>query len=759
MAVRNPSQAGPVTPLRLSTVVAGPPGPPGKDGAAGGATGPTGPKGDAGATGATGAQGPPGNNGTNGSNGAAGATGATGPAGPGAQPLGPDSAWTGDYYVAPTSGSDANAGTSSGAALKTYRRLAQILGTVEPTLTTKLQIHFTEPHTDSTDPVYLNPRLAAGGSCFLGGTPVSLATGTFGTVTQKSLTATDPRLTINLGTGATGHLAARGLMLVNTTRASSVAMIHQVISGTTVAVTQPLAANATMGTLPSAPVEHNDWVTGDSWVLYQLPWVNVVEYNPITGPGDSSGNFVLASMQHLYVPDTAVSGSIGLGVSTFAKGLTIWECVVDTYGVYPAEDTFGEIQGGNTCFFGGVLAHFCVFVGGCIGTPIGSGVVGSNSYILSTVLDCDLILSGSGIDCTAGSSFGAVACLGGITIGVTGGVYMSPGAFVGPYFSGTYSLYVGGLLGTTFLTGPAQMLYQTSAVATFKGHPTLYLDGVAVAFAEDFSLTPSPRYPDTALTPANIDATIASGGCGGIAQGYTGSSIAPPSFTPPTPTPYAPGGSPTGAAGGSLTGNYPNPGIHTSGVTAATYGDASHVPQIAINAEGRVTAASNVAVTVPNTAVTAGSYGGTSSAVAFTVGADGRLTAASTSTPFDAYTVARAAAALINAGAATPLSTLTLTARAGHLLIDVDTTLTVTSGGGAGGPATVTFKVFVGSTVVDTWTCYIEALTSTSVTRASGGAHSWAAVPGGVVSVSVTAQSDLTTVAGSAEMRVLSYAF
>lgn len=113
------------------------------------------------------------------------------------------------------------------------------------------------------------------------------------------------------------------------------------------------------------------------------------------------------------------------------------------------------------------------------------------------------------------------------------------------------------------------------------------------------------------------------------------------------------------SGGGALTGNV-TLNLANTAVTAGTYGNATYVSQITVDAQGRITSASNVAIaaggngtvtnvstgtgltggpitttgtiSLANTAVSAGSYGSANVVATFTVDAQGRLTAASNAT-------------------------------------------------------------------------------------------------------------------------------
>lgn len=60
------------------------------------------------------------------------------------------------------------------------------------------------------------------------------------------------------------------------------------------------------------------------------------------------------------------------------------------------------------------------------------------------------------------------------------------------------------------------------------------------------------------------------------------------------PITFPSGSPPTGAAGGDLAGNYPNPSLAPTGIVAGTYGSGTAIPVITLDAKGRAVSASTV---------------------------------------------------------------------------------------------------------------------------------------------------------------------
>jgi hypothetical protein len=464
--------------------------------------------------------------------------------------LGPNAAWnTAHWWIDPVSGNDSNNGTSSGTPLKTFRRLAQLWDSYTPVLTTPVTITFKSSQPDATDRVFLNPMMGEGGQLYLEGTWTQLATGVFASLTARSTSAADGRLTVDLGTGATGHLGTRGLVIVNTSRGNSVACIQEVISGTIVALTQPYASTFLASpSLSGDPTENTSWANSDGWALYQLPTVYVAEFQPVTIASDSTPHYTFAFAQHLYVPDP--TGTPGNTSMLFSRSATLQECVIDAYAqCVPVTGIGSGFVGVNTTFHGGGLFYSSGFAGGSLesgvlfdGCALGGDIITGSSILLQGTANT------LGAVCSHGTAFSVW--------GDAGSLDFFTGDRTEIY--GTYTLDVGAV--------PTRGTYRyaTSATANFKGVPTLQLDGATVAIAEDFAFTPSPRYPDRTLTVAHLDATIGSGGFHGLAQGYSGSTIALQGASPVTPAPYAPA---TNISAGYVSVGYTDFGVNGTGVT------------------------------------------------------------------------------------------------------------------------------------------------------------------------------------------------
>jgi hypothetical protein len=452
------------------------------------------------------------------------------------------------WYVNASTGNDENTCVTSGAPCKTYGEIVNRWQTSSPVLVQATTLNFL---VDTTELVNWSPVIAQGGAATILGTLTTVASGTLGTVTPLVRTRTpEPRLQAVMS-------ATQGQMLVNSGH-PSVAWVDSVSGGTAI-LTQPFLSN--VPAFGAFETEVTGTTSGDAYTLQVPTTVPVGAFLPtvINQPNAFAAGFI----GHVWVPDQ--SGTPCTNNLTLNNLVRITESRVDTVLQY--SDTYSPDDGmlGNS-FVAGMYG--VVFVqGGSFGS------VTSCFSIFRGVADADVIFHGMIIDQSSKigepTVLGLVYCDGGDLV-VSGDLNIQTEAYGGASLYGSCRINPGSLGSTS-----AKVTVQAPAASTLVGGTTMAIDSVAFASAYDTSIVPGQWYPRRALSPAQLDATIASGGLGGNAYGDTGAmftegvqtSASPGTYVAPVPNGGTgdtsgaahavavwEGTSPMAAVGGSCTG-------------------------------------------------------------------------------------------------------------------------------------------------------------------------------------------------------------
>jgi hypothetical protein len=408
-------------------------------------------------------------------------------------------------------GSLGTCGTSGDGPLLTYAQLAARWGTYSPRIRQNTTITFLSSQTSDLDPVYVNfldeAQALVAIQCAL---PAPVATGTLSGVVAKN------RSTGQLLNATLSASAAANQLIVNTTHPSR-AFVQALVSGTTWAISQPLAPEA----IPIGSVgvsEVDTWANGDAYAVYVPYSVDFADLEPTAIDNNA------ANTNNFSIYQCTASSPTANAVLTINQQVSAAETVfLKTVALATNPSPYPLPRYPNDDFVNGIIGGIVKPVDGfnnayIEGTPaVYAGQIVNIMRVAGARLDADVIINT------------------GITSQLEGGdvqlVYIGASSIltITGQTSAAYPAALGHILwgpGALDVTGSARLSYTTgTATASFLQTGGFKINETATACSHT-GAAPDVVSCGITLSGANLDAAQSTTAFGGLAYSPGGGSIA-----------------------------------------------------------------------------------------------------------------------------------------------------------------------------------------------------------------------------------------
>ncbi len=388
-----------------------------------------------------------------------------------------------DWYLDGVSGNDANAGTTSGAPVKTIMGgIVAKWGTTSPVLSQTTTIHVLVGQASNLERAVLTPTLVGANTNFvIVGTPATVG-GFFGAGTVTLLSEGNPGNDLQIASMPGGTVA--GQLVFNSTK-NAYAIIDS-MSGSTATMCQPFAASdITTPKIISLPSFGTNWQIGDQIQISNLPTLNLSVLSPQGGDTNTGFTGGVCWTQFIHVPDVSGTNGDSSVASTVAGLAEVFSACVF--------DAFLDIDTNGTGFPCVVFAS--MLNGGGLFAGPSAQIVGGTSF--------------SNMDFSSAGQFGA------------GGFYREPIAHGSVnVLDGTLfinSLHIIGTLSTNLTAGIQFGIHPIWGAGTIQNggiiskSASTWAANILVASIQADTLTtgyasaPGYEYGPFLLTPANLD--------------------------------------------------------------------------------------------------------------------------------------------------------------------------------------------------------------------------------------------------------------